>query len=94
MEQIENIKEYFWTFLPTQKGFINKNGVGKTELYQRIKKALNNDLLLPTLSFIVYTSNIFKLFMLLFQSKQPLIPHIAYPDEKTSWGIALQVLQH
>ena len=34
---------------------------------------MNNDLLLPTLSLIVYTSNIFKLFMLLFQSKQPLI---------------------
>ena len=38
---------------------------------QRIKKALNNDLLFPTLSFIVYTSNIFK--PLLSQSKQPLI---------------------
>ena len=52
---------------------MNKTEVGDTERYQRIKKALNNDLLLPTLSFIVYTSNIFKLFMLLFQSKQPLI---------------------
>ena len=71
MEPMENIKEYFLTFLPALKGFMNKNGVGSTERYQRIKKALNNDLLFPTLSFIVYTSNIFK--PLLFQSKQPLI---------------------
>ena len=66
MEQMENIKEYFLTFLPAQKGFMNKNGVGNTVHYQRIKKALNNDLLLPTLSFLVYTSNIFKPFMLSF----------------------------
>ena len=63
MEQMENIKEYFLTFLSAQKGFMNKNGVGNTEHYQRIKKALNNDQLL--------------LLMLLFQSKQPLI-HILY----------------
>ena len=71
MEPMENIKEYFFTFLPALKEFMNKNGVGCTERYQRIKKALNNDLLFPTLSFIVYTSNIFKL--LLSRSKQPLI---------------------
>ena len=71
MEPMENIKEYFFTFLPALKEFMNKNGVGCTERYQRIKKALNNDLLFPTLSFIVYTSNIFK--PLLSQSKQPLI---------------------
>ena len=69
MEPMENIKEYFLNFLPGQKGFMNKTEVGDTERYQRIKKALNNDLLLPTLSFIVYTSNIFKPFLLLFQSK-------------------------
>ena len=44
---------------------------------KRIKKALNNDLLLPTLSFIVYTNSILKPFMLLFQNKQPLI-HISH----------------
>ena len=54
MEQMENIKEYFLTFLPAQKGFMNKNGVGNNMHYQRIKKALNNDLLLPTLSFLPF----------------------------------------
>ena len=69
--------EYFLTFLPAQKGFMNKNGVGNTERYHRIKKALNNDLWLARVSFIVYTNNIFKPFMLSFQSKQPLI-HILH----------------
>ena len=35
MEQMENIKEQFLTFLPAQKGFINKNGVGNAERYQK-----------------------------------------------------------
>ena len=35
MEQMENIKEQFLTFLPAQKGFINKNGVGNAEHYQK-----------------------------------------------------------
>lgn len=64
---MENIKEFFLTFLPAQK----------TERYQRTMKALNSELLLPTLSLMVYTSNIFKLFMLLFQSRWLLI-HILH----------------
>ena len=48
MEQMENIKEHFLTFVPAQKGFMNKNGVCNTERYQQIKKVLNNELLLPT----------------------------------------------
>ena len=71
-EQMQNINEYCLTFLPAQKGFMNKNGVGNTERYQRVKKAMKNGLLLPT-SFLFYSSNIFQPFMLLFQSKQPLI---------------------
>ena len=58
---------------------------------KRIKKALNNDLLLPTLSFIVYTSNMLKPFMLLFQSKQPLI-HILHIRMKKLVGDLLSKL--
>lgn len=85
MNLIENIKQYFLTFLTAQKGFLYKHGVGNTERYQRIKKALQNELLLPTLSFIVYTSNIFKPLMLLFYSKQPLI-HILHTQMKRIVG--------
>ena len=64
---VVRMMEYFLTFLPAQN----------TERYQRIKKRLNNDLWLARVSFIVYTNNIFKPFMLLFQSKQSLI-HILH----------------
>ena len=38
MEPMENIKEYFLTFLPALKEFINKNGVGCTERYKGLRK--------------------------------------------------------
>ena len=72
LEQIENLKQYFLTFLPGQTNFKGKKGVDSTERYQRIK-VLNNKMLLPTLSFIVYGTQIFKSFIMLFQSDQPLI---------------------
>ena len=37
LEQIENLKQYFLTFLPGQKNFKGKKGVDSTERYQRIK---------------------------------------------------------
>ena len=88
MEQIKNIDEYFLKHLPQQKGFNYKDGVGNTERYQRIKKALNNPLLLPTLAFVVYTCNIFKPFVLLFQSKEPLI-HLLHGKMKKLVGDVL-----
>ena len=54
LEQIDNVKQYFLTFLPQQRGFAWKNGVANTERYQRIAAVIDNKMLLPTLSFIVY----------------------------------------
>ena len=81
MEQMDNLKLYFLTKLPTLAGFKGKKGVGSTERYQRIKKMLNNDLLLPCMSFVVYTSLIFKPFVLLFQKEEPMI-HMLFPQMK------------
>ena len=81
MEQNENIKLYFLTKLPTLAGFKGKKGVGSTERYQCIKKMLNNDLLLPCMSFVVYASLIFKPFVLLFQKEEPMI-HMLLPQMK------------
>ena len=77
LEQIDNIQTYFLTHLPQQKGFNYKDGVGNSERYKRIKQGLNNSYLKSILAFVVYFCNIFKPFVLLFQSKTPLI-HILH----------------
>ena len=79
MEQIDNIKLYFLTELPKSAGFKGKKGVGASERYQRIKKILDSDLLLPCMSFVVYASLIFKPFVLMFQKEEPMI-HMLYPQ--------------
>ena len=81
MEQIENVKLYFLMKLPTLSGFKGTKGVGNSERYQRIKKMLNNELLMPCMSFIVYESQIFKPFVLLFQKEEPMI-HMLFPQMK------------
>lgn len=88
IEQMKNVDEYFLKHLPQQKGFNYKDGVGNTERYQRIKKAINNPLLLPTLAFVVYACNTFKPFVLLFQSKEPLI-HLLHRRMKKLVGDTL-----
>ena len=75
MEQLENVKYYFFTKLPTLPGFKGKNGVANTERYQRIAKMLKNELLLPCMLFIAYASLIFKPFVLLFQKEEPMNNH-------------------
>ena len=60
VRMMEHVKYYFSTKLPTLTGFKGKNGVANTERYQRIAKMLKNELLLPCMLFIAYTSLIFK----------------------------------
>ena len=79
MEQIPNLKLYFLTELPKGTNFKGKKGVGSSERYLRIKKMLESDLLLPCLSFVVYSSLIFKPFVLTFQKEEPMI-HMLYPQ--------------
>ena len=44
IEQLVNLKKYFLEFLPKQKGFQYKNGVGKTYRYKRIPEVLQDTL--------------------------------------------------
>ena len=81
MEQLDNIKQYFLTVLPTKSGFKGKTGVGSTERYKRIKTKLEDDILLPAMSFIVFAAQTFKPFMLLFQREEPMV-HLSYPEMK------------
>ena len=81
LQQMDNIKLYFITVLPTKSGFNGKKGVGSTERYQRIKKMLENELLLPCMSFVVFASLIFKPFVLLFQKEEPMV-HLLYLQMK------------
>ena len=80
-QQLENVKYYFLTKLPTLPSFMGKNGVANTQRYQRIAKMLKNELLLPCMSFIAYASLIFKPFVLLFQKEEPMV-HRLYSQMK------------
>ena len=79
MEQLENLKMYFLKTLPTQSAFKKKNGVGSSERYKRIKSALEHELLLPIMCFIVFGAQSFKPFMLMFQKEEPMV-HVLYPE--------------
>ena len=71
-KQVDNLKEYFFTtFLPKQKREYYL--VKKTERYQRIVKALRDNLTIGYVSFCAFASDGFKAFLLLFQYDQPMI---------------------
>ena len=77
LEQMDNLTTYFLTKLPTLQCFKGKKGVGSTARYIRIKTMSNTAELLPCMSFIVYTAEIFRPFILLFQREKALI-HILH----------------
>ena len=54
-------------------GFRGKNGVEQTERYQRIKSNLNNPEALAYMSFVLYTAQDFKNFVLPLQAEEPKI---------------------
>ena len=83
IEQYKNIKEYFLSFLPTTSTF--KSTVQETPRYNRIKKALNDEITLQYLSFVVFFATDSEVFLTKFQSKKPHI-HILYDEmEKLLW---------
>ena len=77
LEQYDNVHAYFIAKLPTLPNFKGKSGVEATARYQRIKKNLNVPFLLPNMAFIVYATQIFQSFVLLFQAEELLI-HILH----------------
>ena len=59
IEQYDNLKEYFLTFLPTTSSF--KANVEKSKRYERICESLN-DSALCYLSFVAYFASDFESF--------------------------------
>ena len=80
IEQFENIREYFLVELPKQSGFKGKTGVGSTERYKRISTLLNNKVLFPCMTFVVFVSQDFRKFMLPLQTSAPMI-HVLHSME-------------
>ena len=60
-----------------------ESGVKATARYQRIKKNLNVPFLLPNMAFIVYETQIFQPFVLLFQAEEPLKSSSSQTNEET-----------
>ena len=82
IEQFTNLKEYYIEFLPKQKGFNYKEGVGKTERYTRIKNLLSGPSFMPYAHFVITVAQDFKKFVLLFQRNEPMI-HALHPEMMT-----------
>ena len=85
IEQYDNLKEYFLTFLPTTSSF--KANVEKSSRYENICKRLNDDSSLCYLSFVAYFASDFESFLMKFQSMKPLI-HILHEEMETLlWNV-------
>ena len=63
-ERYKHLKEYFLKTPSTLPGFKGKNGINKTERYQRIKNALTSKTALAYILFIVHVCQDFKEFAL------------------------------
>ncbi|XP_066933369.1 uncharacterized protein [Clytia hemisphaerica] len=72
LEQIKNLKKYFFTYLPKSDGF------RKCERYERIVKILKRDDLEAYLGFMLYFSQDFESFLREFQFSIPMI-HVLWP---------------
>ena len=77
LQQFDNLKHYFITFLPTTPTF--KNLVEGTERYNRIIEKLNDPLSVPYIAFVVFVATDFEVFLKMFQSMQSKI-HILYAE--------------
>ena len=85
IEQYDNLKEYFLTFLPTTSSF--KANVENSSRYENICKRLNDDSTLCYLSFVAYFASDFESFLTKFQSMKPLI-HILHEEMGTLlWNV-------
>ena len=85
IEQYDNLKEYFLTFLPATSSF--KANVEKSKRYERICETLSDDSTFCYLSFVAYFASDFESFLTKFQSMKPLI-HILYEEMETLlWNV-------
>ena len=77
LEQLPNLKEYFFNFLPKQSNF--KTEIAKTYRYIRIKKALEEPLTEAYMSFCAFTAHNFESFLPPLQTGEPMI-HQLFPS--------------
>ena len=80
IEQYENLKSYFLSELPKTTTFKGYQGVGNTARYKRISSCLNDNALLPYMSFVVSVTQDFRKFLVLLQTSSPMI-HILHSME-------------
>ena len=91
IEQYDNLKEYFLTFLPTTSSF--KANVEKSKRYERICESLNDDSTLCYSSFVAYFASDFESFLTKFQFMKPLI-HILYEEMETLlWNVMTKFMK-
>ena len=77
LEQFENLRHYFITFLPTTTTF--KNTVKETDRYKRIVEKLSDSLAIPYIAFVVFVANDFEVFLKTFQTVKSKI-HVLYSE--------------
>ncbi|XP_065677645.1 uncharacterized protein LOC136092905 [Hydra vulgaris] len=77
LEQHKNLCKYYIKFLPTTTSF--KSTFRDTERYKRITDILQNEILMPYISFIAFIANDFEIFLKTFQSIKPRI-HLIYSE--------------
>ena len=74
LDQFQNLKTYFLQTLPSEKGFNYKNGVGNSDRYKSIKKALTNKKLQAIMAAVAYIAQDFKAFVVPLQAAKLMIP--------------------
>ena len=77
IEEWPNLKEYFITFLPMQEEF--KQTIKETKRYKQILEVFENEMTLPYLSFVTFLPHRYEIYLLKFQSEEPLI-HMLHLD--------------
>ena len=91
VEQYDNLKHYFLTFMPTIWSL--KSSVEKALHYIKICSALEDESTLQYLSFVTYFAIDFKLFLRKFHSMNPLV-HILYDEMRDCYRIFCRSLSN
>ena len=89
IEQYDNLKEYFLTFLSTTSSF--RANVEKSKRYERTCESLSDDFTLCYSSFVAYFASDFESLLTKFRALKPLI-HILYEEMETCCGMLWQSL--
>ena len=92
LDQYQNLKTYFLQTLPSEKGFNYKNGVGNSDRYKSIKKALTNKKLQAIMAAVAYIAQDFKAFVVPLQAAKPMIPVLYFKFRRLLQDLLLKFL--